>query len=99
MSTQSNIPFSKKLVYSPDGNWVLSDQDGSLRLWSSHDQSHFLTLAEKLSAPFIDCAFSKDGKIIAGKLQSGEILLYPGFDFFNNEETYRYEDIQSWFDR
>jgi len=90
---------SKKLVYSPDGNWILSDQDGSLRLWSAHDQSHFLTLAEKLSAPFIDCAFSKDGKIIAGKLQSGEILLYPGFDFFNNEETYRYEDIQSWFDR
>ena len=62
---------------SPQDNLIATVHDGALRLWSKQTGNFIATIAEKLSSDFTRCSFSKDGKSIIGKLNSGHILIYP----------------------
>ena len=72
---------------SPQDNLVATVHDGALRIWGKQTGTFIATIAEKLSSPFVDCSFSKDGKILRGKLQSGHELFYPTDKNFLNGLT------------
>ena len=97
--TEKLFKLSSGIATSPDGKWIVTTLDGALRLWRKETNSWFMNLAEKLTASFIDCAFSPDGSYLAGKLSSGHILVYPSvMDSVSN-----YADIPSvsldWFNQ
>ncbi len=74
---ESNGSRSKFIAYSPGKHLVATTHDGSLRIWSGQTGDFITTIAEKLSSYFIDCSFSRDGRILSGKLESGHQLFYP----------------------
>jgi formylglycine-generating enzyme required for sulfatase activity/WD40 repeat protein len=64
-------------AYSPDKKWFVTSVDGALRLWRSETDSWVATIAEKLAAPIVKCAFSPQGDYIVAQLKTGHILAYP----------------------
>ena len=64
-------------AYSPDGKWIVTSADGSLRLWRRETDAWVATIAEKLASPIVNCAFSPKGDYIVAKLASGHVLAYP----------------------
>jgi formylglycine-generating enzyme required for sulfatase activity/WD40 repeat protein len=64
-------------AYSPDKKWFVTSVDGALRLWRSETDTWVATIAEKLAAPVVKCAFSPQGDYIIAKLETGHILAYP----------------------
>jgi WD40 repeat protein len=64
-------------AYSPDKKWFVTSVDGALRLWRSETDTWVATIAEKLAAPVVKCAFSPQGDYILAKLETGHILAYP----------------------
>ena len=67
----------KGCAYSPDKKWFVTSVDGALRIWRSETDSWVATIAEKLAAPVVQCAFSPQGDYILAKLETGHILAYP----------------------
>ena len=76
-SGNTNIRPADSLTLSPNKKQIATVHDGALRLWSKQTGLLTVTIAEKLSSAFVSCSFSKDGKILRGKLESGHQLFYP----------------------
>ena len=84
---RENTSMQDSSANSPQDNLVATVHDGALRIWGKQTGTFIATIAEKLSSPFVDCSFSKDGKILRGKLQSGHELFYPTDKNFLNGLT------------
>ena len=69
-------PGIRKMAHSPCGKILATVHDGALRIWNKEHGNFLCTIAEKLSSNFVSCAFSKNGKSLIGKLDSGHILAY-----------------------
>ena len=84
---------------SPDKKLVLTTLDGALRLWCFETEAWISTLGDKFVSPFIDCTFSPDGKFIAAKLKTNEVLIYPSenLPFTESENQSNFSEIENWF--
>ena len=85
--------------HSPDEKWIVTSLDGALRLWRKETKTSFAILGEKLSSPFVDCAFSFCGRFIAGKLQSGHYLVYPSKNDHQTKFSESTMEVREWFQR
>ncbi len=68
---------ARGIAHSPDGRWTVTSLDGKLRIWDRKNENFFKNLSGGLFSPFHDCFFSPDGRFIAGKLKSRDLLVFP----------------------
>ncbi len=87
-------------AFSPDKKWFVSSVDGALRLWRCETDTWVATIAEKLTAPIVKCAFSPQGDYIVAKLETGHILAYPALIGDNSATIMEKEHpLEDWLEK
>lgn len=75
-SSSKNSGNSRPMNTSTNKQLIATTHDGALRLWRKENGKYVGTIGDNLKSEFIECAFSKKGNDLIGKLASGHTLIY-----------------------